>query len=105
MTITKEIMDRAEAALKEIGIEHFIVMIPPDDNLKLTVLYHDMPASQTMNLFINGLFQAIDHELGANPSYSKKYAKIFTDFKQQFKECVATVNTKVAKYNQKTEEK
>lgn len=98
-------LQAAEKALVDIGIDHFIILVPPDDLGTMVTLFHQMKSSDTMNLLINGIPNAIDHELAANPTYHKSYKKIFTDFKRKFLELVTDVNVKVAQFDAKTEEK
>jgi hypothetical protein len=100
MITSKEILDKAEQACVGAGLESFIILTPPDDDGKLAATFHHVKSNEAINLFINFLSQAIDHELAGN-SYSKDYAKIFQDFQKDFKSCVATVNKKVEKWNSK----
>lgn len=99
MITSKDKLEKAEKALVEIGFDHFIILTPPDDDGKLSATFHQMKSAETVNVFINFLLQAIDHELAANPDYSKEYKKIFTDFKGDFMKIVTTVNKKVAKFD------
>lgn len=101
MILSKDKLEAAEKAVVDAGLEHFLIMCPPDDDGKMVTMFHQMKSSETINLLINAIPNAIDHELGANPDYTKEYKKIFTDFRDSFKKLVVTVNQKVEKFNVK----
>lgn len=103
--ISKDKLEAAERALADIGLEHFMLLMPADDDGKMSTLFHQMKASDTMNLLVNAIPLSIDHEFQANPQYDKEYRKIFITFKEKFKKLVAQVNTSVERYNTKHTQK